>query len=101
MLNRIGRFVTEMDSRRWRTAAVTALLLAATVGLLLLGKTQMGQQAEHELEAWLQGYRGSPWAFAATFLALTRVPAGVSWNGAVQVAPSSDETCHWIALFKR
>ncbi len=55
-----------MEARRWRTALAAALLLGATLGLLLLGKSQLGLAAEENLEGWLQGYRGSPWAFAAT-----------------------------------
>lgn len=59
-------FVLNMDSRRWRTALAAVLLLGATLGLLALGKTQFGLATEAKLEAWLQGYAGSPWAFAAT-----------------------------------
>ena len=59
-------FILNMETRRWRTVAATALVLAATVGLLMLGKSQFGLAAEEKLEAWLQGYAGSPWAFAVT-----------------------------------
>lgn len=55
-----------MESRRWRTALAAALLLGATVGLLVFGKSQLGLATEARLEAWLAGYAGSPWAFAAT-----------------------------------
>lgn len=44
----------------------TALLLGLTLGLLAIGKSQLGLATEAKLEAWLQGYAGSPWAFAAT-----------------------------------
>lgn len=64
-------FILNMDARRWRTALAAALLLGATLGLLVLGKTQFGLAAEENLEAWLQGYRGSPWAFAATVVLFT------------------------------
>ena len=43
-------------------------LCGQTLGLLVLGKSQFGLAAEENLEAWLQGYRGSPWAFAATIV---------------------------------
>jgi uncharacterized membrane protein YdjX (TVP38/TMEM64 family) len=65
-MRRILDFILDMEGRRWRTALAAALLLAGTVGLLALGKTQLGLDAEDRLEAWLQGYAGSPWAFAAT-----------------------------------
>ena len=65
-MRRLVDFVLNMEARRWRTALAAALLLGATVGLLLLGKSQFGLDAEERLEAWLQGYAGSPWAFAAT-----------------------------------
>lgn len=65
-MKRIVDFILNMDGRRWRTALAAALLLGATLGLLALGKSQFGLAAEENLEAWLQGYRGSPWAFAAT-----------------------------------
>jgi len=68
MIRQAWSFLTEMDSRRWRTAFVTVALLAATLGLLLFGKSQLGLETERALEAWLQGYAGSPWAFAATVL---------------------------------
>ena len=64
-------FILNMETRRWRTALAAALLLGATLGLLLLGKSQFGLAAEENLEAWLQGYRGSPWAFAATIVLFT------------------------------
>ena len=65
-MRRLLDFILNMEGRRWRTLLATALLLAATVGLLALGKSQLGLAAEENLEAWLQGYAGSPWAFAAT-----------------------------------
>ncbi|MBO9502749.1 TVP38/TMEM64 family protein [Brevundimonas sp. A19_0] len=55
-----------MEAARWRAALATAVLLGAVVGLLLLGKAALGLEAEHRLEAWLQGYAGGPWAFLAT-----------------------------------
>jgi len=65
-MRRILDFILNMEGRRWRTALAAALLIGATLGLLALGKSQFGLAAEENLEAWLQGYRGSPWAFAAT-----------------------------------
>jgi uncharacterized membrane protein YdjX (TVP38/TMEM64 family) len=65
-MRRILDFILNMEARRWRTALAVVLLLGATVGLLALGKTQLGLATEAKLEAWLQGYAGSPWAFAAT-----------------------------------
>ncbi|KQW83949.1 TVP38/TMEM64 family protein [Brevundimonas sp. Root1279] len=59
-------FILNMEGRRWRALLATALLLGATLALLAIGKSQMGLEAEEKLEAWLQGYSGSPWAFAAT-----------------------------------
>ncbi|MGZ9098658.1 MAG: TVP38/TMEM64 family protein, partial [Brevundimonas sp.] len=65
-MRRLLDFILNMEGRRWRAALATALLLGATVALLVFGKSQLGLEAEENLEAWLQGYRGSPWAFAAT-----------------------------------
>jgi len=65
-MSRFLDFILNMEGRRWRALLATALLLGATVGLLAIGKIQMGLDAEDRLEAWLQGYAGSPWAFAAT-----------------------------------
>lgn len=65
-MRRILDFILNMEGRRWRTALAAVLLIGATLGLLALGKSQLGLAAEENLEAWLQGYRGSPWAFAAT-----------------------------------
>ena len=65
-MRRILDFILNMEARRWRTVVATALVLGATLGLLALGKSQLGLAAEERLEAWLQGYAGSPWAFAVT-----------------------------------
>jgi uncharacterized membrane protein YdjX (TVP38/TMEM64 family) len=59
-------FILNMEARRWRAVLATALLLGATVALLMIGKSQLGLASEERLEAWLQGYAGSPWAFVAT-----------------------------------
>jgi len=66
MISRIAAFLTEMDSRRWRTALVTVALLTGVLVMFLVGKSTLGLEAEERLEQWLQGYSGSPWAFAAT-----------------------------------
>jgi uncharacterized membrane protein YdjX (TVP38/TMEM64 family) len=65
-MHRLLDFILNMEGRRWRALLATALLLGATVGLLAIGKSQLGLAAEENLEAWLQGYAGSPWAFVAT-----------------------------------
>lgn len=59
-------FILNMEARRWRVLLATALLLGATVALLMIGKSQLGLASEERLEAWLRGYAGSPWAFVAT-----------------------------------
>jgi uncharacterized membrane protein YdjX (TVP38/TMEM64 family) len=66
MLARIIAFLTEMDARRWRTAVVTVLLLAGVLAMFVVGKSSLGVEAEARMEHWLQGYAGSPWAFAVT-----------------------------------
>ena len=65
-MRRLIDFLLNMEARRWRAVLATALLLGATLALLALGKSRLGLAAEENLEAWLQGYRGSPWAFIAT-----------------------------------
>src|SRR5690606_8540247 len=65
-MSRLLDFILNMEARRWRAALAAALLLGLTVALLMVGKSQLGLDAEERLEAWLQGYAGSPWAFAAT-----------------------------------
>ena len=65
-MRRLLDFILNMEARRWRAVLATALLLGATVALLMIGKSRLGLEAEENLEAWLQGYAGSPWAFAAT-----------------------------------
>lgn len=70
-MRRILDFIFNMEARRWKVVLATVLLLGATLGLLALGKTQLGLATEARLEAWLQGYAGSPWAFAATIVLFT------------------------------
>jgi uncharacterized membrane protein YdjX (TVP38/TMEM64 family) len=64
-------FFWNMESKRWRALLVT-LGLFASVGLIFLfGRTQLGVDTEHELEAWLQGFAGSPWGLVAAVLIFT------------------------------
>lgn len=65
-MRRLLDFVLNMEAARWRAVLATAAMLLAVVALLMLGKQALGLHAEEKLEAWLQGYAGSHWAFAAT-----------------------------------
>jgi uncharacterized membrane protein YdjX (TVP38/TMEM64 family) len=65
-MRRLLDFILDMEAQPWRAVVATALLLGATLGLLLLGKSQLDLATAENLEAWLQGYRGGPSAFAAT-----------------------------------
>ena len=67
-MRRLVDFILNMEAARWRTLAAGVLLLGAMAGLLLAGKAMLGLEAEHRMEAWLQGYAGSPMAFVATIL---------------------------------
>ncbi|HEV2080827.1 MAG TPA: VTT domain-containing protein [Brevundimonas sp.] len=66
MIRRVLDFVLNMEAARWRAVAATVVLLLAVVGLFLVGKQALGLHAEEKLRDWLEGYAGSPWAFAAT-----------------------------------
>jgi uncharacterized membrane protein YdjX (TVP38/TMEM64 family) len=66
MIRCVLDFVLNMEAARWRAVAATTVLLLAVVGLFLLGKQALGLHAEEKLRHWLEGYAGSPWAFAAT-----------------------------------
>ena len=65
-MRRLLDFILNMEAARWRTLAAGVLLLGAMAGLLLAGKAMLGLDAEHRMEAWLQGYSGGPMAFVAT-----------------------------------
>lgn len=68
MMRRLLDFILNMEAARWRTLAAGVLLLGAMAALLLAGKAMLGLEAEHRMEAWLQGYSGSPMAFVATVI---------------------------------
>lgn len=68
MIRRVLDFVLNMEAARWRAVVATVLLLGAVVALFLVGKQALGLHAEEKLRVWLEGYAGSPWAFAATVL---------------------------------
>lgn len=67
-MRRLLDFILNMEAARWRTLAAGVLLLGAMAALLLTGKAMLGLEAEHRMEAWLQGYAGSPMAFVATVI---------------------------------
>lgn len=64
-MRRLFRFLLHMDYRAWRSVAVLVLLFAAASALFLWAKNTLGVDAGHEVEAWLAGFAGSPWALAA------------------------------------
>lgn len=67
-MRRLWTFLTEMDARAWRAAAVTAGLFLTIGAVFLFGKTQLGADLEGLLEDWLGGFAGSPWGLPATIL---------------------------------
>jgi uncharacterized membrane protein YdjX (TVP38/TMEM64 family) len=68
MIRQIVDFLTNMDARRWRTAAVTALLLALVAAVFLVGKNTLGVEVEEGLEGWLTGFQVGPIGFLATVM---------------------------------
>jgi uncharacterized membrane protein YdjX (TVP38/TMEM64 family) len=70
-MRRLIAYLTAMDAKAWRAAVVTLLLLAATVAILLFGKTAMGHQLLEGFEAWLRGFAGSPWGLVAAIAVFT------------------------------
>jgi len=70
-MRRVVDFLLNMEARRWRTLAVTLLLLGGIVALFALGKTQLALGAEDRLEDWLAGDRVGPWGLAAAVVVFT------------------------------
>ncbi|QBQ47886.1 TVP38/TMEM64 family protein [Brevundimonas naejangsanensis] len=70
-MRRVVDFLLNMEARRWRTLAVTLLLLGGIVALFALGKTQLALGAEDRLEDWLAGYRVGPWGLVAAVVVFT------------------------------
>jgi uncharacterized membrane protein YdjX (TVP38/TMEM64 family) len=70
-MQRIVDFLLNMEARRWRTLAVTVLLLGGIVALFAFGKSHLALGAEDRLEAWLGGYRIGPWGLVAAVAVFT------------------------------
>lgn len=64
-------FLLNMEGRRWRALLATVLLFAAMAALFLIGKSQLGLEAEGRLEAWLDGFSNSPWGLPAAVVLFT------------------------------
>ena len=70
-MRRIIDFLSNMEARRWRAVLATALLLGAMIALFAVGKSQLGLDAEEQLEAWLAGFRHGPWGLVAAIVVFT------------------------------
>lgn len=64
-------FLTAMDVRAWRAAAVTVGLLGTAGAAFLFAKSRFGATLEGALESWLGGFAGSPWGLPATMAVFT------------------------------
>ncbi|MET4684386.1 putative membrane protein YdjX (TVP38/TMEM64 family) [Brevundimonas faecalis] len=70
-MRRIVDFLLNMEAKRWRTLAVSLLLLAGIIALFAFGKSHLTLGAEERLEAWLAGYRVGPWGLVAAIAVFT------------------------------
>lgn len=59
-MRRLLDFLFNMDARVWRAIAVTVGLFATIALMLFFGKTALGLDAAHRLEAWMGGFSDSP-----------------------------------------
>lgn len=64
-------FLNNLDRRRWRAIAATAVLLALICAVFLVGKSTLWKEGEHAVEAWLTGFRDSPWALPLVIAVFT------------------------------
>ncbi|WKL55960.1 TVP38/TMEM64 family protein [Asticcacaulis sp. ZE23SCel15] len=58
----VWSFLTNMDSKVMRAVWVTLALFACVGLVFMVGKTDIGHELTHELEAWMAHYSKSPWA---------------------------------------
>jgi len=64
-MKKLLAFLNNMDARAWRTIAISAVMLALVVVMVVLGKSGL-IASPAQMEAWLEGLRASPWALPAT-----------------------------------
>lgn len=64
-------FLLNMEGRRWRALLATVVLFAAMAVLFLIGKSQLGLEAEGRMEDWLGGFSTSPWGLPAAVALFT------------------------------
>lgn len=68
---RIGRLFSGLDAKAWRAVAATAALFALICAVFLVGKTTLWSEGTGAVEAWLAGFRDSPWALPLVILVFT------------------------------
>lgn len=70
-MRRLIDYLTNMDAKAWRAALVTIVLLAATLAIILFGKTPAGRALLDGFETWLKGFSNSPWGLIAAIVVFT------------------------------
>lgn len=58
----VGRFLNNLDRKAWRAVGATAVLFALLCAVFVIGKSTLWGDGEAAFEAWLVGFRDSPWA---------------------------------------